>query len=278
MPDDGTYKGHGAKPGRQSKVVSMSAHKSRHSGDSGLGKKLSSLTLFDFSPAEVGDDYSADEAAGSNALVCEVSFDDVDINDQLQVQALPCENTPFERNADIGASVSEPASNADLGRKSLRWGLEPRDAEAGPESRKEKSRRERSRREEWQHKTGSTGSLLESFYHALNGLYTAFDTERNVRIHCCIAATVLVMALALKVDANGCLALILVTAFVLFAEYINTAIEHVTDIQANFRHHPSAKLAKDTAAGAVVIAAVTAVMVGAIVFIPRLWAFACGTL
>ncbi|MBU6450348.1 MAG: diacylglycerol kinase [Cyanobacteria bacterium REEB67] len=257
----------------------MSAHKSRHGGDSGVGKKMSALTLFDFSPSESDEDYCADEAAGSNALTGEIVEDNVSDNDQvLLVQALPCENTPFERNSGTGDAISETVSSAEIGRKSLRWGLEPRDAEAGPETRREKSRRERSRREEWQHKTGSTGSLLESFYHALNGLYAAFDSERNVRIHCCIAAIVLVLALALKVDVNGCLALILVTAFVLFAEYINTAIEHVTDIQANFRHHPSAKLAKDTAAGAVVIAAVTAVFVGAIVFIPRLWAFACGTL
>ena len=93
-----------------------------------------------------------------------------------------------------------------------------------------------------------------------------------MRIHCAIALAVFTLALMLKVDAVGCLALVLATGFVLFAEYVNTALEHVTDIQANFRYHRSARYAKDTAAAAVLIAALTAVLVGAIVFVPHLLA------
>jgi diacylglycerol kinase (ATP) len=131
-------------------------------------------------------------------------------------------------------------------------------------------------RERWHHKSSRSGSVIESFYHAFHGLKVGFSSQRNIRIHCCIASGVFLLALLLHVDATSWLALGLATGFVLFAEYINTAVEHVTDIQANFRYHRSARYAKDTAAAAVLIAALTAVLVGAIVFVPRIFALLNG--
>lgn len=129
---------------------------------------------------------------------------------------------------------------------------------------------------DWKRKAGPAATIQESFFHAINGLGVGFRNQRNMRIHCCLAASVLILALIIRVDALGLAALVLVCGFVLFAEMVNTAIEHMVDIQANYKYHLSARYAKDTAAGAVLIAALTACLVGAIVILPRLWQLICG--
>jgi diacylglycerol kinase (ATP) len=89
--------------------------------------------------------------------------------------------------------------------------------------------------------------------------------QRNLRIHFAIAVIVLVLAVAVGVSKIELIALLIVIAFVLVAEMINTAIEGAIDA-ATTSFDPMAKLAKDIAAGAVLIAAVTAVAVGYLVF------------
>jgi diacylglycerol kinase len=121
----------------------------------------------------------------------------------------------------------------------------------------------------WQCKSGQAGSVLESFYHAFNGLALGFRRQRNVRIHTFLGLFVFALAFYLKVEAWQWTALIVAIGFVFFAEFVNTAIEHMVDIQANYRYHLSARYAKDTAAAAVLLAAITAAIVGAIVFLPR---------
>jgi len=122
----------------------------------------------------------------------------------------------------------------------------------------------------WLRKTGQTGSLFESFFHAFHGLSIGFRMQRNVRIHSALALVVFSLAGYFRIEPWQWIALTLSIGFVFFAEYVNTAIEHMVDIQANYRYHLSARYAKDTAAGAVVIAALTAVIVGAIIFLPRI--------
>ena len=108
-------------------------------------------------------------------------------------------------------------------------------------------------------------SILESFNYAFEGIIHVLRTQRNMRIHLAVAAVVLVVAFAVGVSKLELIALLLAIAFVLIAEMVNTALEHAIDV-ATTSFDPMAKLAKDIAAGAVLIAAVNAVAVGYLVF------------
>lgn len=90
-----------------------------------------------------------------------------------------------------------------------------------------------------------------------------------MRIHFAISAVVLVVAFAYGVSKLELVALMLAIAFVLIAEMVNTAIEATIDV-ATTSFDPLAKLAKDIVAGAVLIAAVNAVVIGYLVFLDRL--------
>ena len=108
-------------------------------------------------------------------------------------------------------------------------------------------------------------SIIESFNYAIEGVVHVLRAQRNLRIHFAIAVIVLVLAVAVGVSKIELIALLIAIAFVLVAEMINTAIEGAIDA-ATTSFDPMAKLAKDIAAGAVLIAAVTAVAVGYLVF------------
>ena len=108
-------------------------------------------------------------------------------------------------------------------------------------------------------------SILESFNYALEGIVHVLRTQRNMRIHFAIAVGVLILGLATGVNRLELIALLLAIAFVLIAEMINSAIEHAIDV-ATTSFDPLAKLAKDVAAGAVLIASVNAVAIGYLVF------------
>ena len=108
-------------------------------------------------------------------------------------------------------------------------------------------------------------SLFESFNFAFEGIIHVLRTQRNMRIHFAVAVAVLVLALATGVSKLELIALMLSIAFVLIAEMINSAIEGAIDV-ATTSFDPMAKLAKDMAAGAVLVATVNAVAVGYLVF------------
>jgi diacylglycerol kinase (ATP) len=112
-------------------------------------------------------------------------------------------------------------------------------------------------------------SIFESFNFAFEGIIHVLRTQRNMRIHFLIAAVVLIVAFASGVDREELIALLLAIAFVLIAEMINTAVEGTIDV-ATTSFDPMAKLAKDIAAGAVLIATATAVAIGYLVFSERL--------
>jgi diacylglycerol kinase (ATP) len=111
----------------------------------------------------------------------------------------------------------------------------------------------------------STPSILDSFNYAFEGIVHVLRTQRNMRIHFLAAIAVLLAALFFDVSRLELIALLLAIAFVLFAEMVNTAIEAAVDV-ASTSFDPMAKLAKDVGAGAVLIASVTAVAVGYLVF------------
>jgi diacylglycerol kinase (ATP) len=108
-------------------------------------------------------------------------------------------------------------------------------------------------------------SILESFNFAIEGVIHVLRTQRNMRIHFALAVAVLMVAAAVGVSKLELIALLLSIAFVLVAEMINTAVEGAIDA-ATTAFDPMAKLAKDIAAGAVLIASVNAVAVGYLVF------------
>jgi diacylglycerol kinase (ATP) len=108
-------------------------------------------------------------------------------------------------------------------------------------------------------------SLFESFNNAAEGVVHALRTQRNLWIHFTVAAAVLVAAIGFGVSKLELIVLLLAITFVLVAELVNTAIEAAVDV-ASTSFDPMAKLAKDMAAGAVLIAALNAVAIGYLVF------------
>ena len=108
-------------------------------------------------------------------------------------------------------------------------------------------------------------TLIDSFNFAIEGLIHVLRTHRNMRIHFAIAIGVMVGAVWAGVNRFELIALLLSIAFVLVAEMINSAIEQAIDV-ATTSFDPLAKLAKDIAAGAVLIASVNAIAVGYLVF------------
>jgi diacylglycerol kinase (ATP) len=108
-------------------------------------------------------------------------------------------------------------------------------------------------------------TVLDSFNYAFEGIIHVLRTQRNMRIHFVIAAIVLVVALISNVTKFELIALLISITFVLIAEMLNSAIEGAVDV-ATTTFDPMAKLAKDTAAGAVLIATANAVVVGYLVF------------
>jgi diacylglycerol kinase (ATP) len=108
-------------------------------------------------------------------------------------------------------------------------------------------------------------TILDSFNYALEGIIHVLRTQRNLRIHFAVAVGVLALALALDITKIELIALLLSITFVLIAEMLNSAIEGAIDATTT-SFDPNAKLAKDIAAGAVLIASVNAVAVGYLVF------------
>jgi len=110
---------------------------------------------------------------------------------------------------------------------------------------------------------------LCSFRYAVSGLMRFFFEEHNAIVH--LLATIVVGALVIFFRINGAelLALVIVTGGVWVAELLNTAIEQVMNMVSP-EWHPKVKYIKDLAAAAVLVAAITALLVGGLIFIPRL--------
>ena len=114
-----------------------------------------------------------------------------------------------------------------------------------------------------------TPAIIQSLNWAFEGVIHVLRTQRNMRIHFALATAVLILAFSYGVTKLELMALLVAISFVLIAEMVNTAIEATIDL-ATTSFDPLAKIAKDIAAGAVLIAAVNAVLVGYLVFADRL--------
>ncbi len=113
------------------------------------------------------------------------------------------------------------------------------------------------------------GSLRWSFTWAFEGIVYVLRTQRNMQLHLAAGAAVLILALVLDVGRLELVAVIGAVSLVLVAEMINTALEAALDALVT-SYHPLVKVAKDVAAGAVLVAAVNALAVAYLVFYNRL--------
>lgn len=114
-------------------------------------------------------------------------------------------------------------------------------------------------------------SFLYSFKYAIRGLFHALRTERNVRFHSCAAIVALASGLYLGFTWSEMLYLWTAIFMVLVSEMINTAIEVVVDLVVGDEYHPLAAIAKNVAAGAVLLAAIYALIVGVYLYTPYIF-------
>ncbi len=112
-------------------------------------------------------------------------------------------------------------------------------------------------------------SIIDSFNYAVSGIILSIKTERNMLIHYIIAIVVLFSSLLFGFSRIEFLILLFATTLVIVMELINTAIEKTVDMITK-EYHPLARLAKDISAGAVLIAAINAMLVGYLLFFDRL--------
>ena len=111
--------------------------------------------------------------------------------------------------------------------------------------------------------------LVDSFNSAINGIINTVRTERNMKIHLVAAILVLIACFFFDISKMEFLILAITITMVIAAEVVNTAIEAVVDMSTNY-YHPLAKIAKNAAAGAVLITAINAVIVGYVIFWDKL--------
>lgn len=113
--------------------------------------------------------------------------------------------------------------------------------------------------------------FARSVTHAWAGIRHVLQTQRNMKIHAAAAVIVLLTAWWLEIPRGDWALVVLAIGLVLALETVNTAIEAVVDLVTQERH-PLARIAKDAGAGAVLLAAITSVVIGLCVFGPPLMA------
>jgi diacylglycerol kinase (ATP) len=111
--------------------------------------------------------------------------------------------------------------------------------------------------------------FLRSFSFAGQGVWHVIRTQRNMRVHLLAGAAAVVAGLVLRIGAADWACVVVAIGLVLTAETLNTVVEALTDLCTS-EFHPLARVAKDAAAGAVLLASVAAAGVGVAVFLPRL--------
>ena len=115
-------------------------------------------------------------------------------------------------------------------------------------------------------------NIIDSFNYAVSGIITAIKTEKSMRLHYIIAVLVLLSSLFFDFNRTEFLLLLFAVSLVVISEMINTAIERTIDLITK-EFHPLARLVKDVAAGAVLIATINSLIVGYLLFFERLSLF-----
>ncbi len=108
---------------------------------------------------------------------------------------------------------------------------------------------------------------ITTFKHAFRGIWQAVVMEPNIKIHLGVALIVIILGFLFNISSNDWEKIVILIGMVISLELTNTAIEAVVDSLTSVEH-PGAKLAKDVSAGAVLVAAITALVCGIIIFTP----------
>lgn len=113
-------------------------------------------------------------------------------------------------------------------------------------------------------------AIVRAFRYAFAGVWYLFSTQRNAQIHLILGTLAIGLGWVLQIARWEWAVLVVMIGLVIALEGMNTAIEAAVDV-ATQEYHPIARVAKDVAAGAVLIAAIAAVVLGCIIFLPHLW-------
>ena len=116
----------------------------------------------------------------------------------------------------------------------------------------------------------SVKALIKSFQHAFCGILTSFVIGRNIKVHYTAALAAVLSGLSFGISKVELLIILLISAQVICLEMVNTAIERTVDLVTS-EYHIYAKIAKDVAAGAVLVAAIFATIIGGIIFLPYIF-------
>lgn len=114
-------------------------------------------------------------------------------------------------------------------------------------------------------------AFVRSLNHALRGVSAVIKSERNARLHLAAAAVALALGIILGVSPAELAAIFFAALIVFLAEMTNTAIEKTLDVISD-RHDPRIRLIKDMTAGAVLVSAIGAGIIGVAIFYPYLLA------
>jgi diacylglycerol kinase len=115
-------------------------------------------------------------------------------------------------------------------------------------------------------------SRAHSFRYAFSGWWHVIRTQRNAWIHAIVSVAVVIVSFWLKLAARDWAVVLVAIAMVWTAEFINTALEAVVDLASHQEHHELARVGKDVGAAAVLIAAVSAALIGFLIIGPPLFA------
>lgn len=113
--------------------------------------------------------------------------------------------------------------------------------------------------------------FINSLEFALQGLKTVYNEERNMRKHIVMGGLAILAGLVFRLNRFEWLWLFLAIFSVIVTEIINTAFENVVDMFTNYHFHPIGKKIKDMAAGAVLLTAILAVIIGMLLFLPKIY-------
>lgn len=116
----------------------------------------------------------------------------------------------------------------------------------------------------------SVKAFIKSFQHAFCGILTSFVIGRNIKVHYIAAVVAILSGLYFGISKIEFLVILLVSSQVICLEMINTAIERTIDLVTS-DYHVYAKIAKDVAAGAVLVAAIVATIIGGSIFLPYIF-------
>jgi len=116
---------------------------------------------------------------------------------------------------------------------------------------------------------GPKGKRIIGFSFAWNGLIEAFKRERNFRIHLVVAVIVILISFYIQLTRIEWIFILFAIFIVLIAELINSLFERVIDY-LNPAYHPHAKIIKDMAAGVVLLTACLSIIIGLLIFIPKI--------